>query len=81
MAMRENTAKLKPAPSALHLMASGVVDQIRMAFTNASGSYIIFSSAQRTTGSPTSLEVERPKNKKATEFVCGLEKAANTVSA
>jgi hypothetical protein len=34
-AMRANTAKLKPAPSALHLMASGVVDQIRMTIANA----------------------------------------------
>ncbi|HUX30232.1 MAG TPA: hypothetical protein VMV78_06345 [Thiobacillus sp.] len=38
--MRAKTAKLNPAPIALHLIASGVVDQIRMTETNAAGSDI-----------------------------------------
>ncbi len=59
IAMRENTAKLNPTPSALHLMASGVVNQIRITDTNASGSDIPYSS----TGD---------KNKKATEVFRGL---------
>jgi hypothetical protein len=41
--MRENTAKLGPAPSALHLMASGVVDQIAITDRNEAGSDIVSS--------------------------------------
>ena len=40
MVIRENTAKLNPIPKALHLMASGVVDQIRMMDTKANGTDI-----------------------------------------
>jgi hypothetical protein len=42
IAMRDNTAKLNPTPSALHLMASGVVDQIKITETNATGNDIYF---------------------------------------
>ena len=38
--MRDNTAKLKPALCALHLIASGVVDQIRITVKNAKGNGI-----------------------------------------
>jgi hypothetical protein len=37
IAMRAKTAKLNPAPTALHLIASGVVDQMTMTETNAAG--------------------------------------------
>lgn len=38
--MRDNTAKLNPVPCALHLIASGVVDQIKITDKNAKGSGI-----------------------------------------
>jgi hypothetical protein len=47
--MRDSTAKLKPAPCALHLIASGVVDQIRITVRNAKGSGIKKHQGERVT--------------------------------
>lgn len=66
--MRANTAKVEPTPVALHLMASGVVDQIMITDTNAAGSDIIFS-----------LTLTHI-NKKATEVFCGLGNLLKTAT-
>jgi len=73
IAMRAKTAKLNPASSALHLMASGVVDQIMTTETKAAGSDIPF---LQKTKLPFLIRSNRTNgtNKKATDYFCGLLK-------
>jgi hypothetical protein len=71
IAMRAKTAKLNPAPNALHLIASGVVDQITMTVANAAGNDI--SELRKNILLPFRPDLRRMIGtiKKATDYFCG----------